>query len=283
MLPLESLQRAFAALLLREDVSILRGLIDGDDISPEKRMNIYLNNFRGSLHGALAGIYPVIARLVGSDFFQFLFGRYLQLHPARSGDLRDFGRHLPEFLDSFEPTASLPYLVDVARLEWAYHIVLHASSTAHFEVESLAGLAPDAFPNLKFKLGSACRLVRSRYPIFRIWEVNQEDYVGDCYTDLDEGSQTVLVVRPNKVVELWWLNPAEVTFIETIIAGHSLGRAVEAAIISAHDFDLDTLLDKYVRSGALVLENLSTVVRQGGTNREEPAESVVSRFNGTPP
>lgn len=283
MLPLENLQRAFAAQLLREDESILRGLIDDDAISSERRMSIYLSNFRGSLLDALADTYPVTSNLVGSDFFQFLFDQYRRLHPARSGDLRDFGGYLPEFLVAFEPTSALPYLVDVARLEWAYHVVFHAPSPAPFEPETLACLAPAAFPNLKFRLGPACRLLHSRYPIFRIWEVNQEGYVGEGHIELDEGPQTVLVVRRRSIVELWQLPHAEAAFVEAIAAGHNLGRAVDETVIRAGDFSLDTILAKYVRTGAFVFKNLGTVTRNCVKSGEESHDRDVPQIDIPPP
>lgn len=283
MLPLENLQRAFAAHLLRQDVSILRGLIDDGNISSAGRMNVYVNNVRESLSAALSGIYPVVNKLVGSEFFQFLFDQYVRLHPARSGDLRDFGRYLPDFLVSFESTAALPYLADVARLEWAYHTVFHASSPTHFKHEALAGIAPAALPNLKFRLGSACRILHSQYPIFRIWEVNQEGYAGDGYTSLDEGAQSVLVVRQNKIVELWRLDPAESAFIKSLNSGNSLGRAVETALVRTHDFDLETLLRKCVQSGALVFENFGVTGKHNTANQVETADDAASWLGDTLP
>lgn len=254
---LRTLQQAFAADLHREDLANLHGLVVDGEMSSERRMNVYRNNFRASLSTVLADTFPVVRKLVGADFFRHIFDEYVRDHPVRSGDAREFGRHLSEFLVGFESTSMLPYLVDVARLEWLYHVVFHASSATPFEQDTVARLVPADFPNLTFELGSACRLLHSPYPVFRIWEVNQEGYVGGGRTNLTEGPQTVLVLRPKSAVELWRLTRAESTFVGALRAGHCLGRATEMTVLLDLEFDLKTVLEKFVRSGALVFKNVA--------------------------
>lgn len=256
VMSLKGLQQAFAADLRSDGAGHLHGLVHADEISTERRVNVYRNNSRASLRSTLAVVYPVIRKLVGSDFFAYLLDRYTKDYPSRSGNLQDFGRNLSEFLINCEPVSTIPYLVDVARLEWAYQEVSLAASLQPPDLESLKTLAPHSLPDLRFELGSACRLVTSPYPIFSIWKVNQDGYVGDNAVTLEEGSQPVLIVRPKDEVELWRLREAESIFMDTLVSGKTLGAAVEAMTLCGHDFNLETLLAKFVQSGFLVFSSI---------------------------
>src|SRR4030067_705372 len=84
---------------------------------------VYRNNVFLSLTGALAAVYPVVRRLVGEGFFDYLADSFIRAHRPGSGNLHDFGVELAEFLAGFPACAPHPYLADVARPEWAYHRV----------------------------------------------------------------------------------------------------------------------------------------------------------------
>ena len=76
-----------------------------------------LSNFRA----ALAATYPVVRRLVGEAFFDEAARRFALANASRSGDLNEYGTEFPEFLAVYPHAASMAYLPDLARLEWARH------------------------------------------------------------------------------------------------------------------------------------------------------------------
>lgn len=253
MKALHKLQQAFAADLWGDDLQHMQGLILDDQISAVRRFNVYRNNFQSSLIDALAAIYPVVEQLVGPAFFGFMVDRYIRAYPSRSGNLHNLGNAMAKFLGSFQPTSTLPYLPDVARLEWAYHEVFHAPAARPFEPELLAQTSVEKFPNLCFKLGPACRLVCSAFPIFRIWQVNQENYIGDNSVDLNKGSESALIIRPELEVELWHLEPAESAFLISLESGKNLGASVEAGLKHTPDFDLQKTLPRFLMAGAVLV------------------------------
>ena len=253
MKALHKLQQAFAADLWGDDLQHLQGLILDDQISAARRFNVYRNNFQSSLIDALAAIYPVVEQLVGPEFFGFMIDRYIRAYPSRSGNLHNLGSAMATFLDSFQPASTLPYLTDVARLEWAYHEVFHAPAARPFEPDVLAQTSTEQYPNLCFSLGPACRLVCSAFPIFRIWQVNQENYIGDESVNLNKGAESVLVVRPELEVELWHLEPAESAFLITLESGENIGASVEATLKQTPDFDLQKILPRLLEAGAILV------------------------------
>ncbi|MFC6672832.1 hypothetical protein [Marinobacterium aestuariivivens] len=111
------------------------------------------------------------------------------------------------FVAGFQPAASLPYLADIARLEWACHEVFHAPGNAAVALDALSRMPADDLPGLRFHLGPACRLLASDFPVYRIWQANQAEVDEPATIDLDRGGETVLVLRPQWAVQLWALHP----------------------------------------------------------------------------
>src|SRR5512134_2126308 len=140
--------------LLREAQLAFAGRVFGTRHSVSPREQIYRNNVFISLTGALADVYPVVQRLVGEKFFAQLARRYIRAYPSRSGNLHDFGRHLGGFMLPMKELKGLPYLADVAALEWACHESFHAAEAAALDFSRLTH--PE---NAKALLHPAARLV----------------------------------------------------------------------------------------------------------------------------
>ena len=104
------------------------------------RMAIYRGNAFGNWHGALAGAYPVVRRIVGEAFFEAMARDYARACPSASGDLNEYGSRLAQFVERHDGTRDLPYLPDVARLEWLVHRAFFAADPARFDLSRYAGL-----------------------------------------------------------------------------------------------------------------------------------------------
>lgn len=157
-------------------------------------MAVYRENALAARRDALAAAYPVIRRLVGDAFFAEAATRFARAHPSTSGDLHAYGGPaFADFLSGYAPAGGLPYLGDVARLEWAVHECEHAADGAPLDHAALAALPPTALPALRLRLHPAVRLVESEHPILAIWEANQA--ARDGTVDREAGPERVLVRR----------------------------------------------------------------------------------------
>ncbi|HXH04204.1 MAG TPA: DNA-binding domain-containing protein, partial [Candidatus Competibacteraceae bacterium] len=135
---LRKLQSAFAAAVYEGRVpAALAELIVGDGLAPAARLGLYRNNTVLNLGDALAAAYPVLQRLLGADCFRALARAYIGAHPSRSGDLHDYGDALADFLAGLPELAALPYLADVARLEWRVHRAYFAAEAAPCDLAAL--------------------------------------------------------------------------------------------------------------------------------------------------
>lgn len=227
--------------------------------SAETAFEVYRNNYRGNLHDALAGAYPVIKQLVGDDFFRFLAKRYIGQHPSRSANLHHFGSELAGFIATFEPAKELVYLPDVAALEWACHVAYFVDDETTLDINKLAQITPGQYSELVLHTHPSCHIVSSRYPVASIWHAHQPGAPEDFHIDLDSGPSYVLVSRKDDFVLVSELMEAEATWLERTQAGISLGDATAETLERHPGFDLQATLLK------LVEQNVFTTFTVGAT------------------
>lgn len=238
MPPLLEAQRRFAATLLADDAPASWGI------------SVYRGNFFGNWSGALAMAYPIVRKIVGAEFFDAMARHFARAYRSRSGDLHDYGAELPDFLESYAHTADLPYLPDVARMEWFAHRAYYAPEAPPFDPLVLAGLPAERLETLRLKLAPSCTLLRSRWPLARLWEIHQDDFAGEFSVDLGLGPDRVVIHRPRWQVSVLSVPPGEFRFLRGAEVGETLGRALAAAAPDP-SFDPSAVLARWVSSGAL--------------------------------
>lgn len=251
---LRDLQRDFVVAVFDEGNERVTGEIRDGRFGAARLVQIYRNNVFLSLTGALAAVYPVVQRLVGEGFFNYLADSFIRAHRPRSGNLHDFGGALAEFLAGFPACAEYPYLADVARLEWAYHQVFHAAAPP-FDLAALSAVPPERYGALCFNLSPAARLIDSGYPLLAIWRANQPG-ADETTVDLDAGDERLLVFRRALEVEFKLLAPGEYALLDALHNGATLAQASERGFEIAADFDLAHCLQQHVALGTLT--NTST-------------------------
>lgn len=207
----------------------------------------YRRSILGARSGALAAAHPVTQRLVGEAFFAEAARRYALSTPSSSGDLHAYGKDFADFLEAYPYAQGLPYLPDVARLEWAVHECSHASDGEGFDVASLAAVPPRDLESLRFTLHPAARLVASPHPVLAIWEANQADRDGTPARL--EGGERVLVRREGRKVSPVCLGEPEWALLAAFSRGASLGDA--SASLEAAGQALAPALARVAALGAL--------------------------------
>lgn len=248
MLTLPELQHAMRRTALGTADERLAGAVRGDGVEPAARLRLYGNHVMTSLGEALGATFPVVRRLVGADFFAGMTRAFIRRHPPTSPCLFEYGEELPGFIASHAPAASLPYLADVARLEWAMNHAYYGEVEPALDAGSLTALAPKRLAAIRFRLQPGCRVVRSEWPIDSIWRANQSDGDGSGVV-LSAGARTVLVWRQGDDAVFRRLDPAVAAFIVALAKGVTLAGAAEQAIASAPEFDLAAALQLLLGNG----------------------------------
>ena len=256
--------------MLHDDLTYLaRAIVLGEEPSPQVDMaypnypvataiEVYRNNYRGNMYDALAGAYPVIKQLVGDDFFRLLARKFIEQYLSHSANLHLYGSELADFVATFVPARELVYLSDMAALEWACHVAYFAADEAPLDLDMLAQISSELYPDLILHTHVACQVVRSRYPITAIWQAHQTGADSDFHINLDCGPSIALVSREKDVL-VRELAEVEADWLSRIQAGIPLGFATAATLERYPDFVLQAALLK------LAAQNILTGFYVGAT------------------
>jgi hypothetical protein len=246
---LRDLQAAFRTALLDQDDARIAADILPDGLSPSARVAVYRHHVRTTLTDVLVSTFPVVCRLVDRRFFGWLADCYVRKHPPMGPCLFEYGADFPGFIERFPACAALPWLADVARLEWAMNVAFHAPDMATSGSERLSATPPEELGALSVDFDPSVTYLESRWPIDAIWRASQ---AGDEPTgiDLDSGSVRLEIRRRDDEVMFHAL-PAGSFALRRALAQHeSLERAVDAALTA------DVSLDLTSEIRALLDENL---------------------------
>jgi uncharacterized protein (UPF0276 family) len=201
-----------------------------------RRFDVYRNNMALGLIEALKADYPVVTRLVGVPFMNAMARDYVRRELPTSPVLLAYGGGFADFVAGYAPAASLPYLADVARLEWAWLEAYHAADAEPLDVSSLAAIDPDRLADLRLALLPSLRLVASEHPVAAIWAAHQGGEPGQGLAAIAPRAEHVIVGRPLLDVDMRLVTAAVHAFIASLLAGATLGAAL-AACEDETDFD----------------------------------------------
>lgn len=242
---LPALQRAFKeAVLGAEDGALAAYIAPG----LAARIAVYRNTVQGSLAEVIGAAFPVTRRIVGAAYFAMLAGRYAVARPPRLPQLSAYGADFPDFIAGDAAHHGLAYLPDVARLEWARGESYFAADGPALAPQAIAALAPGALDAAVLTPQPATRMIVSRFPVLRIWRVNQPEVADVPAVDMAV-AETVLISRSAGRVSLRQLSPGDAAFVAAILEGCGLGAAAARGQDAEPSFDLETALRDHLIGG----------------------------------
>jgi Putative DNA-binding domain len=215
---------------------------------PERRFAVHRNNVVAALVDALAERFPVTLRLVGEEFFRAMAGAHVRRTPPSSPILAQYGAEFPIFIEGFAPARELPFLADVARLEYAVGLAYHAADATPLPLEDIAE-ALKCEPDRRLVLHPSVQFVSSRHPIVSIWRVNMSDAPRGI--DL-RNAQDALLSRCDGEVEVSALPAGGFRFTRALAQGARLSEAAAEGEASAESFDLASCLGALFLARAIV-------------------------------
>lgn len=230
-------------------------------------LQAYQANGHALAQRALLAAYPVLAQLLGGESFASLAKAFWHARPPSQGDLAQWGSGLAAFVESSRQLADVPYLGDVARVEWALHT---CASCADLQADpaSFALLMKQDPAALTLRLAPGCALLASAWPVASILLAhpsspsNPSDGQAGSQTGLPKShvleavgqmlrsgvAESAVVWRQGHLPRLRPAWPGEGALLDQLLTAQSL----EAALSCAPQLDFNAWLPMAVQSGLLL-------------------------------
>ncbi len=247
---LHEIQTAFLTDISSDKVDNIGCFLTSEKFTPESAFQVYRNNFFISLTEALRAIYESVDKLVGEKFFNFVADTYIRKYPSLNGNLHEFGEQFPKFLRTQGSVKKLPYLSDIALLDWAWHSVFHSKDSSAFDFGSLAEVSPDVYAELIFIPASPVRFIASNYSIAEIWQSSRNER-GDKQGVFryDKGPEFMVLTRPDLEIGVYSMSEAEYRFLQCLSKGETLEQSLAVAQSLHESFEVSSVLQQNILRG----------------------------------
>jgi hypothetical protein len=144
-------------------------LVGSEELGADARLAIYARMYLWRLLDVLRDDHPRTAAVLGDGAFRDVVRAYLGGYPSEHPSVANVGRHFSAFLGASLPVGAPPWAPDLARLEWARREVFDAPDATPLGLDTLRGVAPEAWPAARFRVVPALALVVAGWPVQRAW------------------------------------------------------------------------------------------------------------------
>lgn len=191
--------------------------------SVEERLDVHRQTIIENLVNSIEIIYPGIWKLLGRDCARGVALSYIHelKYLPKNGDMMNYGREFPQYLDNFSSTQDLSYIKDFATYEWYKSECYHAKFVEGISFEHLQSLSEEQLIAAKFTFNKSVRFFKSDYAIDDIQNVldNPDTKIISQDEDkyffiINQNYGRILTYRVS--VELW-------SFLQEIYSGEKFG------------------------------------------------------------
>lgn len=218
---------------------------------PEKelqaRLAIYKNNTFQSLISTLAETFPNTEKTVGKDFFSLLGKEFIQSFPPKQPSLIYFGKELPLFIHKHKITEELPYLADLAELEFQRHSAYYAKDEPTLTLNDYTEVKPDDLASKKVMPQASAALLQSKYAVYDIWNLNQNP---ENTKEINfKTTQFTLTVRVETNIYSYSLEEPTWLFLNYLYEQDSIGVSIEKVTDTFPQFNATEAIQVLIQSG----------------------------------
>ncbi|WP_263262950.1 DNA-binding domain-containing protein [Pseudomonas sp. RIT-PI-S] len=236
-LSLGKFQQAFIKALYRHEAPQLAAL------TAQPGFQVYRNTILKGCVDALCANFPTVERLVGCEWLAAAARVHADHTPPADGRLIYYGAAFADFLETFEPARQMPYLAEVARLDYLWLEAFAAFDEPSLALAELAGMTAADLARCGLRPRGN---VRWRWfagqPIYSLWRYNREALV--LPDSLPWQGEGVLLVGGTEGVAWQQLEPGACVFLDACAAGHDLASASALALAAQADLDFNVLLGR---------------------------------------
>lgn len=249
---LREIQQRFLAGVALDDAAAEALIVDDARVGAAKRLDIYRNNYRVSLTGALADHFERLHAWLGDEQFDNIASAYLAAHPSATRNLRYYGGELPGFLVRHFPNDA--ELGELAALDWALRHAFDAPDAPPLDAAQVAALG-DGWIEVPLALHPSAQLLSMRHNSAAIWSALSDDEAPPEVVPIDP-AVALLVWRNGLQPQFRSLSVEEAAALAAIESGASFTGLSAATIAALGDVaameSLAAWLGQWLADGVLV-------------------------------
>lgn len=216
------------------------------NLTAAERMSIYANAYYSRLLECLGANYPILKQTLGEEVFDSFAFEYLQQYPSRSYTLDHLGESFAKFLEETRPAPEEgeevgwpDFLIDLATFEWAVAKVFDGPGVEGrtlLTAESLQSIPPERFAEARLVPVPCLHVLTFRFPVNAYYTAARQTAEGEELPIPEPGEEHVALTRREFIVRRYPLTVPQQALLREILAGGTVGEAIEAAAATS---DLD--------------------------------------------
>lgn len=210
------------------------------------RLYIHQNHLFMTAKEALRATFETVAKLVDPGFFDFLAHGFVAETPPTDPRMTQYGAGFAAYLSNHPSCTEVPFLTDVAALDWAMTHVTHSYETSALDPESISAIPVEDHAQMVFLPRTTIRVLSCNSPVADIWKFAHGQ--GDVPNDMTTPTW-LLVESDHGQPSFEPLTPSEGIFWFHLTQGNSLADAAEAVFTQDQHFDLSTSLGRALSLG----------------------------------
>ncbi len=239
---LHSYQHKFKEAVLSNDFDEIKDflLLEDNGVDQTKRFSIYRNTIFVSLIETLKAAFPTVVRLVGVENFTVLARGFIQQSLPQLAYLSSYGGKFPKFLTTLDHVVDdIPYLSDVASLDWVRQKAYFAEDSSILEYDKIKTLKPEILFSSVIMLNPSVELFQTNFPVSHLLKT-KEIHI----KDLSPEPEYILTYRMENDENIQSIQLEEATFhfLSQLKSGETLGDAYFSTIEIENNFDLQSSL-----------------------------------------
>ena len=202
----------------------------------------------GSQIDVLGSLFPVVRNLLGEESFAMLASEFVGAGQAISASPW-LDEEFPRFLRALGRGASIEYLADIAELEKARAKAIRFTESPLLSRLRLSSALRHPIDTMRFEFHPSVSLIRSRFPVVTIWELNQADE--ECGLE-HWGAESALIAGCFRGATVWRLSPGGFAFLRALLGGATWAAAIEVASSSDRCFNVSVSRTLLMEAGIVI-------------------------------
>lgn len=127
-------------------------------------LQVYQNNYRENGLNALKIEFPTLEHLLGEENFRGMMMEYIKKYPKSDFNWSSFGQHVDDFLRSNDILEDMPFLLEVAQLDWHFRTI-EKMPDVPFEPSSFQLMQTLPTDQLAFVAATGIRVITAFFPV----------------------------------------------------------------------------------------------------------------------